>query len=81
MLHLEAYEHICDPLEQERIMQIITDLMSARPRLDYQRGEYFIESYKAEIKFYEIQYELLSEIIDFLMKHERKENNHVRDYL
>jgi hypothetical protein len=28
MSYLEAFEHICDPLEQQRIMQVMTDLMA-----------------------------------------------------
>ena len=45
---MEAYEHITDPLEQQRLMQIITDLMARRPRLNLQ-ATYFIDSYTAEI--------------------------------
>jgi|LauGreDrversion4_2_1035121.scaffolds.fasta_scaffold119299_5 hypothetical protein len=48
MAYLEAYEHICDPLEQQRMMQIMTDLMAQRPRIDYCHSGYFSESYKAD---------------------------------
>ena len=47
MAHLECYEHIVDPLEQQRLMQIITDLMARRPRLNLQ-ANYFRDSYAAE---------------------------------
>ena len=50
MVYLEAYEHICDPLEQQRMMQIMTDLMAQRPRIDHCHSAYFLESYKADIK-------------------------------
>lgn len=31
---MEVYEHICDPVEQQRICQIVTDTMARRPRLN-----------------------------------------------
>lgn len=46
--YLECYEHICDPLEQQRLMQAVTDLMARRPRLNLQ-ANYFADAYKAEI--------------------------------
>ncbi|CDW75700.1 UNKNOWN [Stylonychia lemnae] len=81
MVYLEAYEHICDPLEQQRMMQIIIDLISSRPRIDYQNSNYFMESYKAEIICYETHYRLMREVVDYQMKMEKKENQSMRDYL
>ena len=49
MAYLECYEHICDPLEQQRLMQVLTDLMSRRPRLNLQ-ANYFKDSYSAEFE-------------------------------
>ncbi len=46
--YLEAYEHTSDPLEQVRIVQMIADLMSQRPRLNLE-GTYFQDSYQNEI--------------------------------
>jgi hypothetical protein len=45
---MECYEHITDPLEQQRLMQVITDVMARRPRLNLQ-ANYFIDAYDAEI--------------------------------
>ena len=39
-LYMECYEHISDPLEQQRLMQTITDLMARRPRLNL-KANYF----------------------------------------
>jgi len=44
---MECYEHITDPLEQQKLMQIITNIMSRRPRLNL-TANYFKDSYKAE---------------------------------
>jgi hypothetical protein len=45
---MECYEHIVDPLEQQRLMQIITDISALRPRLNL-TASYFKDSYEAEI--------------------------------
>jgi hypothetical protein len=47
-LLLEAYEHTCDPLESLRLVQIITDIMAIRPRVDL-GASYFVDSYLSEI--------------------------------
>lgn len=46
---LEVYEHICDLVEQNRLIQMMTDLMARRPRFNLD-GAYFKSSYEAEIK-------------------------------
>jgi hypothetical protein len=72
MLYLEAFEHICDPLEQQRVMQCMTDLMAQRPRIDHSRSAYFRESYLAEIKCLETHLKLMKELVDYLMQEEKK---------
>jgi hypothetical protein len=62
MCYLECYEHIVDPLEQQRLMQIITDIMSRRPRLNLQ-ASYFTDSYAAEYECIENQLELVKFMI------------------
>lgn len=47
-VYLECYEHICDPLEQQKLMQVITDIMSRRPRLNL-NSNYFVDAYDAEV--------------------------------
>ena len=44
---MEAYEHISDPLEQQRLIQIVVDIMASRPRLNLV-STYFQDSYDAE---------------------------------
>ncbi len=46
-VYMECYEHIVDPLEQQRLMQIITDISARRPRLNL-TASYFKDSYVAE---------------------------------
>jgi len=41
---MECYEHIAEPLEQQRLMQIVTDMMALRPRLNL-GATYFRDSY------------------------------------
>ena len=48
LAYVECYEHIVDPLEQQRLMQVITDIMARRPRLNLQ-ASYFKDAYAAEI--------------------------------
>ncbi len=45
--YMEAYEHIVDPLEQQRLIQVVVDLMAQRPRLNL-TASYFVDSYEAE---------------------------------
>ena len=47
-VYLECYEHVTDPLEQQKLMQIMTDVMARRPRLNL-NANYFIDAYDAEI--------------------------------
>ena len=44
---METYEHISDPLEQQRLIQVVVDLMAQRPRLNLS-ASYFTDSYEAE---------------------------------
>lgn len=47
-VYVECYEHVSNPLDQQKLMQIITDQMARRPRLDLD-ASYFEDSYDAEI--------------------------------
>lgn len=46
---MECYEHVTDPVEQQKLMQIVTDIMARRPRLNL-NANYFIDAYDGEIK-------------------------------
>lgn len=45
---MECFEHTCDSLDQQRLIQIIVDLMARRPRINLE-GNHFRDSYKAEV--------------------------------
>ncbi|CDW83349.1 UNKNOWN [Stylonychia lemnae] len=78
--YMECYEHISEPLEQQRLMQIIIDLMSLRPRLNL-NSTYFRDSYQAEINCLDKHTELLQVIIKNQMLIEKEENKRVHAYL
>jgi hypothetical protein len=52
---MECYEHVTDPLESQKLMQVITDIMARRPRLNLQ-ANYFVDAYDAEIQCLEKQF-------------------------
>ena len=73
MAYIECYEHIVDPLEQQRLMQIITDQMARRPRLNLQ-ANYFMDSYQAEYECLDNQLELVKLLIKTQIDLERNQN-------
>ena len=73
MSYMEAYEHITDPLEQQKTMQIVTDIMARRPRLNMQ-AHYFRDSYMAELRCLDAQMELIQMLISNQIKIEREQN-------
>jgi len=77
---MEAYEHITDPLEQQRLMQIVTDLMARRPRLNLQ-ASYFQDSYAAEIALLDKEHELVKMLLDTQITLEKVENKSLQDSL
>ena len=79
--YLDAFEHICDPIEQFRLMQVITDVIGQRPKLDLNDAFYFRESYIAETDSVKTHGKLIKDIVQLQMSEERKENNSIREYL
>lgn len=79
-VYLECYEHISNPLEQQKVMQIITDQMARRPRLDLE-GSYFGDSYDAEITCLTKQFELIKMLVDQQISLEKTENKRLQDSL
>ena len=61
-VYMEAYEHICDPLESMRVLQMIVDLIAERPRLNTEASMY-TESYDSEIRLMNAKANLYSEFI------------------
>jgi hypothetical protein len=70
---MECYEHITDPLEQQKIMQNITDIMARRPRLNL-NANYFLDAYDAEINLLEKQFEHAQMLVDLQVTLEKTEN-------
>jgi len=60
---MQAYGHIYDPLESMRILQIIVDLISERPRLNLE-ATIFTESYESEIKLLNSKSKVFSEFLN-----------------
>lgn len=80
LAYLECYEHVVDPLEQQRLMQVVTDIMSRRPRLNLQ-ANYFRDSYVAEFECLDNQLELVKLIVKTQIDIERHTNKTLQDSL
>ena len=61
--YVECLDHTCDTLEQQRLIQIIIDLMAKRPRMNFM-ANHFRDSYKAEIDALETQTQIIREFIN-----------------
>ena len=79
-VYMECYEHVTDPLEQQKLMQTITDIMARRPRLNLQ-ANYFTDAYEAEISLLEKQFELIRAMVDIQVTLEKTENKRLQDSL
>jgi len=79
-LYLECYDHICDPVEQQRLAQVIVNTMSRRPRLNLD-SLYFEDSYRAEIENLESHIKLLNVIINNQIHLEKTENTNLHESL
>ena len=64
LAYLDAFEHISDTLTQQRLMQIIVDIMAWRPKLELQRNWYFKQSYQAEIRYLHSLIKILKDIVN-----------------
>ena len=61
---LVAYEHVCDPLEAVRLLQVIVDTMATRPRLNLE-ATYFRDSYVCEVDVLKEKHMLFRELLHF----------------
>ena len=66
---LECYENVIDPLESMRVLQIIVDLIVARPRLNTEASMY-CDSYHAETEALKERGLLMSEFVEYLKETE-----------
>lgn len=78
--YMECYEHTCDTLEQQRLIQIVIDLMAKRPRMNL-AANHFKDSYRAEIDALEYQISIIKEFIRMQMDVEFRANNDIREIL
>jgi hypothetical protein len=67
---MEAYEHTIDLVEQQRLIQIIVDVMSKRPRLNFSENPLMgstilMGAYDLEIENYRTKAKLVRKIIDY----------------
>lgn len=76
---LDAYNHVCDPLESVRILQVIADTMALRPRIDLEAA-YFRDGYIAEREVLREKQLLFSEMLGFLKADERVANENARRF-
>lgn len=78
-LLLDVYENTCDPLESVRLIQIISDTMAVRPRINTE-ANYFKDSYDSEKEVILQKFELFSEVLDIQRRTEQEENEHMRRF-
>ena len=78
--YMECYEHTCDSLEQQRLIQIVVDLMAKRPRMNF-AATHFKDSYRAEIDAFNTQTSIMKEFIRMQMDIEFAANNEIREIL
>ena len=70
---MEAFEHILDPLEYIRTLQIIVDVMAQRPIINVQ-SNLFDESYASETKAVNLNCELFKDFISMQKEIETNQN-------
>ena len=78
--YVECLDHTCDTLEQQRLIQVIADVMALRPRMNF-AANHFKDSYRAEIEALETQNEIIREFITMQMEGEFRINNDIREML
>ena len=61
-------------------MQIMSDIMIRRPRLNLQ-ASYFVDSYDAEILCLEREFEVVRTVVDLQISLEKTENSRLQDSL
>lgn len=76
--YLECYEHVCDTLEQQRLIQIIVDIMAKRPKLNL-NANHFLDSYEVEIQSVEKQAKLMKEFVRMQVSTEKLANQNLRE--
>ena len=78
-LLLEAYNNICDPLESVRLVQIVSDIMAIRPKINLE-ASYFIDSYDSEKLALQERVDLYNSFLVFQKRFEEKENLEIKKF-
>lgn len=76
---LESYEHIYDPLESVRCLQMIVDAMAQRPRINME-ASFYSDSYDSENLLLDEKIRFFGNLIDLQTSHEKEENKSAFDF-
>jgi len=76
--YLEAYHHVYDKREKQRLTEVITTLLARRPRYS-PKSSYFTSAYSKECQCLEAHYHLVQSIIDHQIMEERTSNQQLSD--
>ena len=76
---LESYEHIYDPLESVRCLQMIVDAMAQRPRINME-ASFYSDSYDSENLLLDEKIRFFNNLIDLQTSHEKEENKSAFDF-
>ena len=68
---MEAYHHVYDKRERDRLAEVVVSLVAARPRLSPNDG-YFTASYAGECECLTAHGRLLQELLQFQLFRERE---------
>jgi hypothetical protein len=77
---MKIYEHTIDIVEQQRLVQIMVDVMAKRPRLNTD-STHFVDSYKAEIDYFNSLREFINEISREQMRREKIISDDIKEHL
>ena len=76
---LESYEHIYDPLESVRCLQMIVDTMAQRPRINTE-ASFYTDSYESECLLLDEKIKFFSNLTDLQTSNEKEENKQAYDF-
>ena len=76
---LEVYEHIYDPLESVRCLQMIVDTMAHRPRINMEASMYN-DSYESETRLMVEKEAFFSDVVRLQTNIEKQENQSAYDF-
>ncbi|CAH3180891.1 unnamed protein product [Porites lobata] len=69
--YLEAYHHVLDIKEKNRLAQVMINVMQSRPRFDF-TADYFVKIYRAECVCLRLHCSLIKSVLDKQIDEERE---------